>query len=192
MILLTLISSSEKKSVTVAECKKDLRLQHSIDDEYISGLIDAAYAYLGGVNGVLGGKVLDTESWQYKTLQPSSIAILPLTPAQELTSMSYYDLDNSVQQIDISDYTLYSDEDCAYIEPNPNISWPAMFDRIDALTINFVAGFTSTPDNLNKAIRFIVAHWFENRTVTSDRPVNEIPMAAESLINISRKGWVSA
>ena len=191
MILLTLVTPAATLPATIEECKKDLRIQHGVDDDYIEGLIQAASAYVGGINGVLGGKVLTAETWEYKTSLPSTVAVLPLTPVQGVTSMQYYDTDNALQTLDLDDFTLYSDEDCAYIEPNAGVSWPPMFSRIDALIIEFVAGFDTVPDNLKKAVRFIVAYWFENRTLTSDRAVNEIPMAAESLINISRKGWVA-
>jgi len=178
--------------VSVESCKLDLKIQHNADDELLEDYIAAACALVGGKSGIVG-KVLTAETWQLKLRAASGCVVLPLSPVQSITSISYFDTENTAQTLDIEDFYLYGDEDSAFIEPKTGVVWPAVYTRRDAITIRFVAGFGTAaeiPKNITRAIRLIVAHWYENRTaVLVGVTAQELPMAVESLLGISRKGW---
>lgn len=178
--------------VSVESCKLDLKIQHNADDELLEDYIAAACALVGGKSGIVG-KVLTAETWQLKLRAASGCVVLPLSPVQSITSISYFDTENTAQTLDVEDFYLYGDEDTAFIEPKTGVVWPAVYARRDAITIRFVAGFGTAaeiPKNITRAIRLIVAHWYENRTaVLVGVTAQELPMAVESLLGISRKGW---
>jgi len=47
------------------------------------------------------------------------------------------------------------------------------------------------PESIRQCIRLLVTHWYTNRSaVNVGTTSTEIPMAAQSLISINRKGWV--
>jgi uncharacterized phiE125 gp8 family phage protein len=182
--------------VTVAESKADLRVQHTAEDTLIDSLIAAATDYADVPNGVVG-KALITQTWtlSVRSFEPNLKLHIPITPVQSISSITYYDADNVQQSLTVFDFYLYGDEDTAWIEPKPNVTLPTVYPREDAITVTFVAGFGATsasvPNSIRQAIRLLVAHWYENRTAATDRPMYEIPMAAETLFNINRKGWVA-
>jgi len=178
--------------VSVDDCKLDLKIQHGADDELLKDYIAAACALVGGKDGIVG-KVLTAETWDLKLSSASGCVVLPLSPVQSITSISYFDAENTAQTLAVDDFYLYGDEDTASIEPKTGVVWPAVYTRRDAITIRFVAGFGTAeniPKNITRAIRLIVAHWYENRTaVLVGVTAQELPLAVESLLSISRKGW---
>jgi len=190
--ILAKVAGNVELPVSVESCKLDLKIQHNADDTLLEDYIAAAAALVGGKSGIVG-KVLTAEIWELKLSSASGCVVLPLSPVQSITSISYFDAENTAQTLDVADFYLYGDEDSALIEPKTNVVWPAVYARRDAITIRFVAGFGTAddiPKNITRAIRLIVAHWYENRTaVLVGVTAQELPMAVESLLGISRKGW---
>jgi uncharacterized phiE125 gp8 family phage protein len=192
-MLLKRTIAADEPPVSVAEVKSDLRIEHSEDDATIAALIAAATAMTGAPDGITG-KALTTETWTLSVPRADSCGriFLPITPVQSITSIAYYDADNAVQTLSVSDFYLFANEDTALIEKKDG-SWPAVYDRRDAVTVTFVAGFgdaESVPANIRHAIRLMAAHWYEHRLAVSDRPMTEVPMGAAMLLGASRKGWV--
>jgi len=195
--MLSLVAAATLTPVSVDECKLDLRIDQTYDDSYIESLIIAATEYVGGRDGLLGNKLLINQTWNYSTggVDSNSCLALPFSPVSSIVSISYYDGDETLQTLTVSDYNLFSDEDYAYLKPKTGNTWPTIYNRPDGITIQFVAGFGSAaadvPANITRAIRLIVAHWYENRTAVTFGQAKELPMAADSLINMSRKGWIA-
>lgn len=195
--MLNLVTAPALSPVSVSECKEDLRIDHTFDDDYIQALIDSAVEYVGGKDGLLGGKVLINQTWDYSVTKPNSDGKLwlPLGPVSSITSITYYDGDEVSQSGTVSNFNLFSCEEWAYMVPKTAQTWPTIYNRPDGLTIRFVAGFgaaaTDVPTNITRAIRLIVAHWYENRTAVSSSNVKELPIAVDALLNMSRKGWVA-
>ena len=195
--MLSRVTAPSLTPVSVDECKLDLRIDHTYDDSYIESLIEAATEYVGGRDGLLGNKLLINQTWNYSTngVDSSSCLVLPFSPVSSIVSISYYDGDEVLQTLTVSDYNLFTDEDYAYLKPKTDNTWPTIYNRPDGITVQFIAGFgaaaSDVPVNIRKAIRFIVAHWYENRTAITFGQPKELPMAADALINMSRKGWVA-
>lgn len=190
--LLTRTVAPASAPVTSAESKADLKIEHSDEDALISSLILAATEYAEQVSG----KALITQTWAYsvRSVSGNQALYLPVTPVQSISSISYFDTNNDSQTLTVSDFYFHGTEDWAYIQPKQGQNWPGLYDRLDAITVTFVAGFglaAAVPVNIKQAIRLITAHWYRNRAAASDKPVMEIPMGAESLLGLSRKGWVA-
>lgn len=179
--------------VSVDDVKADLRLEHDDDDGLIQGLIQAATELAGAPNGITG-KALATETWalSIRAAGRDSCIHLPVTPVKSLSSITYYDGENQAQSLDVADFYLYGDENWAYVQPKTGVVWPSLYDRLDAITVTFVAGFESVPKNIQQGMRLMVSHWYENRlAVVTGTIATELPMAAEMLLGMSRKGWVA-
>jgi uncharacterized phiE125 gp8 family phage protein len=182
--------------VTVAEVKSDLRITHTDDDTYIEGLIAAAVEYVSAPNGVTG-KALITQTWalSVRAAACDNRIHLPITPVVSVTSIAYYDAAGDAQALDVANFYLYGTEDWSYLEPKSGNSWPGTQSRLDAITVTFVAGFgnaEAVPDNIKKALRLLVAHWYEHReAVVIGSIVTELPLGVAALLGISRKGWVA-
>lgn len=182
--------------VALIDTKLNLRVDHADEDTNIESLIAAATDYLEAPNGAIG-KAFITQSWALSVPCPDrDFRIhLPVTPVQSITSISYYDADDVSQTLTVGDFYLHGDEDWAYIEPKPGVTWPGVYDRLDAITVEFVAGFGDTaaavPQTIRQCVLLMVAHWYENREpVVVGSISSALPMAVDSLISMNRKGWV--
>lgn len=181
--------------VTVADAKTHLRIDDSDSDSYISELIEVAAEAVTE----MAGKALITQTWQIKTGQVVGRAklYLPFAPVQSITSIAYFDADDASQSADTADYALKGDDDRAWIEPVGMGQWPSMYDRTDALTVTYVAGYGASPSNvpanLRQAVKMLVGHWYENREAANHTAamVHEIPFGVREMVNLNRVGWVA-
>lgn len=190
--LLKRVPGEVESPVSVDSCKLDLKIQHRADDGLLADYIAAACALVGGKDGIVG-KVLTNETWEIKFSSVRGGVAFPLTPVSSVESITYFDSDGVEQELSVDDFILCGDEDYAVLDPKPGVIWPRVANRRDAISIKFVAGYgvaADVPKNISRAIRLIVAHWYENRTAVSvGVTAQELPLAVESLLNISRKGW---
>lgn len=182
--------------VTVATAKAHMRVDDENSDTYISSLLEVA----SDTVSEMAGKALINQTWQLQLgmVSGQSRVYLPYAPIVSITSIAYYDGDDSSQSADVGDYALKGDNDTAWIEPAGTGVWPSMYDRPDALTITYLAGYgtspANVPPNLRHAVLMLAAHWFENRETANHAAamVKEIPFSVEALVNQSRVGWVAA
>lgn len=174
--------------VSLLEAREQLRVSDTSEDAYIQSLIYAATEMVEQ----MVGRPIASQTWAMEINGASGKVHLPKAPVISVSSIAYYDRDNASQTATVSDFYLFKDEDRAWLEPKPNISWPETYDRADALTITFVAGYAAQPANLKHAVLLLVSNFFENRTPVSEIDMKEVPFSLRSLIGISRLGWVQA
>jgi len=62
-------------------------------------------------------------------------------PIQSITHLKYYDADNVLQTFSSASYSLNKPE--RKIVLNWNVSWPNTYDRWDAITVTYVAGYAT-------------------------------------------------
>lgn len=192
-MILTLVTAPAEYPVTLDQCKGDLKIQHTAEDDLIEDYIAAATDY---AQEVLGKKII-SQTWDYSFRFPDDCGRvwLPLADASSITSIKYFDGDNVEQTLSVGDFYFYKFGDTAYLTPKPDISWPTVYSRTDAMTVRFVVGYGaagSVPPAISRAIRLLVAHWFEHRTavIVNGSPM-DVPFGVESLLNIHRIGWVA-
>lgn len=176
--------------IALGDMKTHLRVDGFEDDLLIANLIAAATEALDGPYGMIG-KCLVTQTWQMQMERVTgrSEVYLPAVPFQSLTSLTYYDADNASQSLTVGDFTVYSEQDRAWIVPDIGTNWPVMYDRPDALTVTWSAGFgaaSAVPQNIKHAAMQMVSHLYENR---GDEAVS-MPYSVKDLAGISRIGWV--
>ncbi len=175
--------------VTTADAKAALRVDYSDDDTLIDGYIAAAAEALDGPYGKIGKALLtQTRELKREPITGRNALYFPAVPLQSVSSMSYFDKDNASQSLTVGDFTIYSEEDKAWIVPDIGTNWPVMYDRPDALTVTFVAGFgasSDVPENIMVAAKQLVAHMHEHR---GDEAV-DMPAMVEPLSGVSRLGW---
>lgn len=170
--ILTQVTGPSSYPVTLAEAKDHCRVDFPDDDSYITRLIAAATAQLDYANGILG-RALITQDWKVEvalpdyTINPRGAIRLPVTPVQSIQSMGYYDSSNASQSLTVGDFQLINRNWTCYVIPNATTNWPGLYNREDALSVTFRAGFgddsTAVPENIKSALLFLLAHMYENR-----------------------------
>lgn len=166
--------------VTKQEIIDQLR-QPNDEDRYIEALRAAAHDMVAE----LSGRTLGSETWDMAVSASSGDIILPRSPVQSLTSISFYDAAGVAQTATLSDFHLFKDTDKAIVRPKDGKSWPALQAREDAMTIRFVAGYPALPDALRFAVRLCAESLYDHRM---DGP----PPSVLALVSAHRIGWVSA
>jgi len=169
--------------VTLAEVKAHLRVDHSDEDELISGLIDAATAHIDGYSGILG-RALVTQSWKIEVDDWDDLD-LPLSPVASITSVKYYDGSNAQQTLAATVYQLVNRAGGSCAELKYGQTWPVTYTRADAIEVIFVAGYgaaSAVPQAIKLAMLLLIGHWYANREAVSTDAGSPLPLAVESLL----------
>ena len=204
---LELVTGPASNVVTMAEIYDHLRVdligspEEPVDANYITGLRDAAEGWLDGGRGILG-RALMTQTWELKVdsfprdrffrrdlfnrYLPNEIQI-PLPPLQSVTSITYVDPVGATQTLATSVYQVVTNGEwppkivAAYGQ-----TFPETRDQPNAVTVRFVAGYTSAalvPAAIHHAIKLMVAQWYDRReSVVVGQAVAALPFAADALL----------
>lgn len=173
--------------VTLAEAKAHLRVDFDDDDNLIGLLIQAAAAMLNGDGGLCGFPITQQ---QFKYVFNGVYGVgsegfyLPITPAIDLHEIKYYNTSNVLVTANLADWELIANNTWALVRPK-SLIWPSLYNRWDAFSITWHAGRVDLPE-IKHAMLLCISAFYENR---GDAEF-EIPKAAQSLINLKRKGWV--
>lgn len=183
-MILTRTGAPNETPVSLADVKAHLRVGHNDDDSVLLDLIDAATASVEE----MCGRALVTQTWVYSFCDPGRVVSLPKLPVQTVTAITYYDRDGVVQSADVNDFYLFKSDDFANLEPKSGSAWPQTYDRDDAITVTFVAGYGSASDvpaPIRTAITMLVGHWYDGA------PADDVPFGVSDLVGLYRLVWVA-
>ncbi len=173
--------------LTLDEAKAHLRVDFNDDDTLIYSLISMVTAALDGPSGEYGYPVT-TQRWSLTVAGADGQLSLPITPVQSLFSLTYWPQGGGAQiTATLSDYRLVGDESWAYVEPVSEV-WPALADRLDALTVTFNAGYSALPEDIKHAARMMLAGLYQNREAVG-ASVSVNPML-DRIINLRKRWWL--
>lgn len=168
------------------------------DTELVDLYIAAATSMLDGKDGVLG-RALMTQTWVYKLDAFPDIPFdtrydyvhradeiwLPLPPLQSVTHIKYVNEAGTLTTLDPSLYKVTAGEDPAVIVPAYENSWPVTREQIEAVEIEFVAGYQSAakvPAPIRQAILMAVEEVYNNRGETINSGFLQKNKTAERLV----------
>lgn len=188
---ISVVTPSTGAPVSVNEVKDHTYIDGNLQDNVIQRQVNAASRLV--------------EVWSRRQLLQATFDVkfphfpcdgklpLPRFPAKSISSVSYYNADNSSTTMASSDYNLVAPTDSVgYVEKRPNRSWPTTICRSDAVTVRFVAGSTSStdvPETLKQAICMTCADWFRERQNTiTGTIVQELPIGVKALISTELPG----
>lgn len=189
-VLLSRVIAPALKPVTLDQAKEQTRVSGSDDDAYLESLISRAVAYVDA-QGVLG-RAMVTQTWAQSMQYPNGRVHLKMATVQSLSAVKFYDDANVLQTANLADYRLVAGVDFAYVEPVIGSAWPTAFDRIDAVQVEFMAGYglaADVPENICHALLLLIEHWYENRGTSSETALHNIPHGFEMLLSNHRLSW---
>lgn len=185
---LRLITPPAEEPVTLAEAKAHLRLEHSLDDDYVASLIRGARQYVEEVTW----RALVTQTWElvldgfpgWRTRE----ILLPKGEVQSVTSVLYDDVNGVEQTFAPTEYVLGASP--ARLVLTPEGSWPnGWYGREDvgSVRVRFVAGYGSAnavPRPLKQACLMLVSQMYEHRTPeVVGTIVSEVRLSFDALIS---------
>lgn len=168
--------------IILADAKIHLRVDHSDEDSLITILIQAARETVEKHTG----RSLITQSRTIKldNFPRTSILQLPYGPVSSVTSIQYSDEDDATQTMSASLYRVDTSSNIARIQVID--SWPGTYDKINAVTIVYVAGYgasgSSVPRPLVQAMYLILGHLYEHREHVGEE-MFELPFGATVLMS---------
>lgn len=188
---LRLITAPAVEPMTLAEVKAHLRVDDTDDDALIELYIKAATAYVDGEDGFLG-RALVTQTWELVIDEfPENEIMIPLPPLQSVSSVKYDD-GAGVEQT-ASNYTVDDASEPGWIVPDTS-GWPSTFDGINAVRIQFVAGYlpnsdsppdlaANVPGSIKAAMLLLIGAAYANREQTVVGVIStQLPWGVEQLL----------
>lgn len=153
--------------ITLAEAKANLRVNNTVENDLISSYIVAARKWIENYTW----RPLITQTWtlfyDFSDVQniKNNTIVISKNPVQSISSIKYYDNTNTLVTLDSSTYYTDLGGDIASINFIQQL--PTMYNRINALQIEFVCGYGlagAVPDNIKAAIYLLVTSFYDNRT----------------------------
>lgn len=182
-----LVTAPAVTPISVAEAKSQCRVDHTDDDTLIGVLVNAVTTYVDGWRGILG-RCLVNQTWKINLEEFCDDEILlPFGDLVSVGSVKYYDSSNTQQTVSSSYYSALQSVRGPIIALKSTYTWPVVYDREDAIEVQWTAGFgaaaSNVPDAIRQAMLMHVAHLYDNRSaVTSDLAAMPMPLGAEALL----------
>jgi len=173
--------------VSLAEAKAQLQIDATVSDwdDLLTGMLNAAVAYVDGWSGVLG-RCLVTQTWEARFECFEAEFDLPF-PDVSAVVVKYYDTSDTLQTYSSSNYQLVQESCGSEVSVYLTSTWPATsLNREDVVVITMTVGYgaaTAVPAAIKQAILMIVGHWFANReTVNVGNITTELPFSAAAML----------
>lgn len=204
----TLTSPPAVEPVTIEEARSQCRLTDSSEDGLLAGYVLAA-RHLAEERTE---RVLITQTWtetfdrrwptlghhhahHHRVVQDGVFPhsrrriLLLRAPVQSVASITYVDQNGATQTLDPSQYQAGKHLLAGAIEEAYGVSWPAVRWQMDAISVQYVAGYTTpglVPEAIRMAILLLVGHFYNNREATvisaTRMSVSELPIGVDALL----------
>lgn len=180
----------------MAEAKAQCHIDISNDDGLIAGYILSAREHLEDIcnRSFLTQTweqtfdfdwpwIVDTESFRQTHCR---LIELKRCPLQSVTSITYVDPTGITQTLATNQYVVDTRPVIGRVYPAYGVTWPTVRSQRQAITVQFVAGWTMLPNPILQALRLLVGHYNENREAVASGSFIELPMAVDALISSYR------
>lgn len=166
----TVVTGPTAEPITLAEAKRQLFLAESDtsnDAELVNRIQAAREQWEADTDTVMLTQTLSVTADGFRGREIH----LPSGPIQSVTSVQYYDENDSQQTFSSASYSLNAPE--GEIELDWNATWPVTAIRWDAVTVTYVAGKTSlssVPAIAKQAMLLLIAYYHLGNRGENDRP----------------------
>lgn len=192
---LQLITDAASEPITLVDAKLQCRVDGATEDALITSYIKAARKSCEE----FCNRAFFTQTWRevlnefpLPTPLPgsnitTSAIVLNRGWVRSITSVKYIDNTGTEVTLSAPSYRLVSTPKLpGRLVPAYGVSWPAVRADEGVITVDFVAGWETVeliPDEIKQAIRFLTAHFYNNReSVIVGSIATELPQAVEHLL----------
>jgi len=120
----------------------------------------------------------------------NEVIILEHPPLQSIVSITYIDDDGIQQNVDLNDVQVDTVSEPGRIAPAFGKSWPSARKQFNSVVVTYKAGFgddeSKIPDEIKRAIKVLVSHYFDNRDLIftgTDVEHIEFPLGLSTIID---------
>lgn len=173
----TITTPAAADPVTLAEAKAHLRVDGTVEDSLITGLVASARDYVEAYTGI----AIASRGITVKCDTFDDLAALSIAPVSAVASISYVDTSGATQTLAGTVYELRADGLTGSIALKYNQAWPEIQPG-SRITVVATVGYATTPESLKLAILLLIALWYDNRAAASDRAMMPMPHAVDALL----------
>lgn len=177
------VTAPTTEPITSAELKAQARITTDDDDTLISRIITVARQQCELISERI---FIDTVFDQWWDGFPNEF-VLPRTPVDSITSITYTDTNGTTQTVSSSVYTLDNNHIPERIILAFEQSWPTDTRAIDKVVkIRWKAGYgtatTDVPEHMRHAVLLLAAHYYENREAFTTDNLRQVPEGVRCLL----------
>lgn len=164
----SLVTAPATALITLDEAKRQVRRDDDDDNAVITSLIAVVMSRLDGPDGILG-RALIAQEWSesFDGFPVGSVLPLSLAPVIDITGIEYFDFQNGEQAFAGGNFAAFNRAKQAYVRLNSTAAWPSSYDRDDAVTVTYRAGYGEAAEDVPAAIKhaglLLLGHYYENR-----------------------------
>lgn len=190
-----LATAADAAPISLEQAKVHLRVDIDEQDDMIEGYLAAAVSYLeeicnrSFISSTWDFYLDDDWPWilDFETNRHLQMIEVPKAALVSVTSITYVDTSGVTQTLASNQYVVDGAGAIGRIYPAYGVTWPSVRCQPRAITVRFVAGYGTSPDNvpmpIKQAILLLVSHFHEQRQpVSVGQAVNSVPMAVDALI----------
>lgn len=154
--------------VTLAQAKQHLRTD--CDDEDVMIGMSITTARTAAEDRLQ--RALVPSTWQLTLDEWPDVIQLQRPPVQSVEAVRYVDQAGQLQTLPPADYIIDLASEPARIVPAPGKSWPALQDRINAVEVDYVAGYPAgqVPAPLTAWMLLVLGDLMEQRSRSDSKP----------------------
>lgn len=199
----TLSSAPAAEPISTATAKAHIQIASGVtaDDTLVDGLVAAARHWVEQATGLR--LITQTLVARYDAAPNAGAPLLlPVGPVQSVSSITYYELDNTSATVPTGTFSSASYLVDPY-SPQPRVAlhngatWPDNLRAVNALDVTFVAGYgaagSNVPQPILHALLMLVAFLYDQRSAVGVDPgltIAEMPFGPQALVGPYRRAWV--
>lgn len=131
------ITPPAELAVSLADAKLALKIDDNDQDELVEAWVAGIVTHAEN----LTGRSFVNQVWRV-TLDAFPAAVeLPRPPIATVTFVKFYDANGALQTLAPQDYTVDAVSEPGYVVPAPGKSWPATSGQINAVQVEYSAGY---------------------------------------------------
>lgn len=134
------------------------------------------------------GRSLVTQGWRLTLDRFDDALRLDYGPIMSVQSIKFYDSTNTLQTLDPADYFVDSASVPGYIVPAIAKTWPATFARINAVIVDYTAGYGATDETVPHNVQMYILARLAEQFDSTGREFKDTPQSrfADRLLDRSR------
>lgn len=172
-----------EEPLSLDQIKLQLRLDHDIEDALLYLYLQAAreYVELATRRQLLSA----TYTLSLDDFPACGMLTIPRPPLQSVTSITYLTTATVTQTLATTVYGVDVSSQPGRVYLKQGQAWPSVYDQLNAITITYVAGWTTyaqVPNQLKMAILRLVGHFYEHREVAVEKALSLIPLGITNLL----------
>lgn len=173
--------------LSLDEVKGNLRLAGvTSEDDLLASMIASAREHVEKVCAL----ALLEQTWTLRLDTWAHVIELPMVPAASVAAVRYLDGDGVLTTLAPDQYTASLDAAVPHkgtIRPAYGEVWPTAWEHVDAIEIEYIAGFgvqaADVPTNIRRAMHMMVGSFYEAREeFTTGTIVTPYPRGADDLL----------